>query len=321
MFCEFRGTFSGRSINMVNFFRIIKYGFQNFWRNGLLSVATTLVLALTLFTVSIFVAATLLANATVESINSRIDVVVYFNDDVSDSEIMQIEQGVKGLKSVRETTYISKDEALDKWVSRTEDQSLKNAITEENNPLPRSLEIKIKDPSKTQEVADYFNQETIKPSVHRVRYNKEVIDKIVRYTSAFKKIGLGLVVIFVIISIFVVFNTIRLAIYSRRDEIEIMQLVGATPSFIRWPFVVEGTLFGIFAALFDSILIILGGKYLLSSGIVPATSLNEILNFLGPEAAKYFSGATLNIIFYQVVVGILLSVVCSMVAIRRYLKM
>lgn len=306
---------------MVNFFRIIKYGFQNFWRNGLLSVATTLVLTLTLFTVSVFVAITLFANAAVESINSRIDVVVYFNDDITDLDITKIEQEVKALPNVRETTYISKDEALNKWVAKTEDQSLKNAIAPENNPLPRSLEVRIADPQRTQEVADYFNQDRIKPSVHRVRYNKEVIDKVVRYTSVFKKIGLGLVVIFIIISIFVVFNTIRLAIYSRRDEIEIMQLVGATPSYIRWPFVVEGTLFGIFAALFASLIIIFGGKYLFSSGIIPAANLNEVLNFLGPEAAKYFSGATYNIILYQVIVGILLSVVCSMVAIRRYLKL
>ena len=306
---------------MINIFRIFKYGFQNFWRNGLLSVATTLVLTLTLFTVSVFVAITLLANAAVQSINSRIDVVVYFNDEVSESDIDNIQAEVKSLPSVRETTYISKEEALDKWIANTEDESLKNAITAENNPLPRSLEVKIADPQRTQEVADYFNQDRIKPLVHRVRYNKEVIDKVVRYTSAFKKIGLGLVVIFIIISIFVVFNTIRLAIYSRRDEIEIMQLVGATPSYIRWPFVVEGTLFGIFAALFASLIIIFGGKYLFSSGIIPATSLNEVLNFLGPEAAKYFSGASVSIILYQVIVGILLSVVCSMVAIRRYLKL
>lgn len=308
------------NIKMINFFRIIKYGFQNFWRNGLLSVATTLVLTLTLFTVSVFVAITLLANAAVQSINSRIDVVVYFNDEVSESEIDNIQTEVKNLSSVRETTYLSKEDALNKWIANTEDESLKNAITAENNPLPRSLEVKITDPQRTQEVADYFNQDRIKPSVHRVRYNKEVIDKVVRYTSAFKKIGLGLVVIFVIISIFVVFNTIRLAIYSRRDEIEIMHLVGATPSFIRWPFVVEGTLFGIFAALFASLIMIFGAKYLFSSGIVPVSNVNEVMNFLGPEAAKYFSGATINIILYQVIVGILLSVVCSMVAIRRYLK-
>ncbi len=305
---------------MINFFRIFKYGFQNFWRNGLLSVATTLVLTLTLFTVSVFVAITLLANAAVQSINSSIDVVVYFNGEVSESEIENIQTEVKSLPSVRETTYLSKEDALNKWIINTEDESLKNAITAENNPLPRSLEVRIADPQRTQEVADYFNQDRIKPSIHRVRYNKEVIDKVVRYTLAFKKIGLGLVVIFIIISVFVVFNTIRLAIYSRRDEIEIMQLVGATPSYIRWPFVVEGTLFGIFAALFASLIIIFGGKYLFSSGVIPATSLNEVLNFLGPEAAKYFSGAALNIILYQVIVGILLSVVCSMVAIRRYLK-
>lgn len=306
---------------MINLFRILRYGFQNFWRNGLLSIATTLVLTLTLFTISIFVAISILASAAVQSINSRIDVVVYFNDSVSEQNILNIKENVKSLASVRDVTYISKEEALSKWISSTDDQSLKNAITTDNNPLPRSLEIKIADPTKTQEVADYFNQESMKPLVHRIRYNKEVIDKLVRYTSAFKKIGLALVVIFVIISIFVLFNTIRLAIYSRRDEIEIMQLVGATSSFIRWPFVVEGTLFGIFAALIASLLIIFGGRYLFSSGIIPVSNINEVLSFLGPDAAKYFSGATSQIIIYQVATGIILSVVCSMIAIRRYLKL
>jgi cell division transport system permease protein len=290
---------------MLSFFRIIRYGFQNFWRNGLLSIATTLVLTLTLFTISVFVAISLIAGAAVQSINSRIDVVVYFNDNVSEQNILNIKDNVKSLSSVRDVTYISKEDALNKWVASTEDQSLKNDITADSNPLPRSLEIKIADPTKTQQVADYFNQDSTKPLVHRIRYNKEVIDKLVRYTSAFKKIGLGLVIIFV---------------YSRRDEIEIMQLVGATPSFIRWPFVVEGTLFGIFAALIASLLIIFGGRYLFSSGIIPVSNINEILNFLGPDATKYFAGATSRIIIYQVLAGIIISIVCSMIAIRRYLR-
>ncbi len=132
--------------------------------------------------------------------------------------------------------------------------------------------------------------------IHRIRYNKEIIDKLIRYTSAFKKVGLGLVIIFIVISIFVVFNTIRLAIYSRRDEIEIMKLVGATSSFIRWPFLIEGTLFGILSAIIASGVIILGERYLFSSGILPVSNINEVLNFLGPDAAKYFSGKEIQII-------------------------
>jgi cell division transport system permease protein len=147
-----------------------------------------------------------------------------------------------------------------------------------------------------------------------------MIDKLVSYTSSFKKVGYGLIAIFMVISIFVVFNTIRLAIYSRRDEIEIMKLVGATPSFIRWPFIIEGTLFGIFAAILASLIIIFGGKYFLQSGILPLGS-SDIMNFLGPNAAKYFSGRSFQIVLYQVIVGIVLSVACSLIAIRRYLKL
>ncbi len=143
---------------MINFLRILKYGFQNFWRNGLLSIATTLVLTLTLFTVSVFVSLTFIANAAITSINSRIDVVVYFNDEVSESRILLLEQEIGAFKSVRETKYISKEEALNKWMGSTEDQSLKESITLENNPLPRSLEIKVRDPEKTEEIASYFDR-------------------------------------------------------------------------------------------------------------------------------------------------------------------
>jgi len=305
---------------MISVARIIKTGFQNFWRNGLLSLATTLVLTLTLFTISIFVSLTIFANAAIQSVNSRIDVVVYFNDEVAEDEIKTIEEEVKQLSNVRETNYVTKEQALEKWMGKIEDESLKQSISPENNPLPRSLEVKVKDPEHTQEIADYFQQEEIAPKVHRVRYNKEVIDKLVRYTATLKKIGLALVIIFVVISIFVVFNTIRLAIYARRDEIEIMKLVGATSSYIRWPFVVEGTLFGIFAAIIVSLVTIFGGRYLFSTGFLPIGNLNEILNFLGPNAAQYFSSKAFTIILYQIVVGIVLSVGCSLIAIRRYLK-
>lgn len=305
---------------MITIWRVIRYGFKNFWRNSLLSLATTLVLTLTLFTISIFVSLSILAGAAIESINQRIDVVAYFEDGVAEKKISEIEEEIKTLSNVRETYYVSKDEAFERWQGRNIDESLKEAITKKDNPLPRSLEIKVKDPEKTDEIAQYFEKDNIKNMVHRVRYNKEMIDKLVSYTSSFKKVGWGLITIFIVISIFVVFNTIRLAIYSRRNEIEIMKLVGATPSYIRWPFIIEGTLFGIFAAVLASLIIIFGGRYVFQSGLLPLGS-TDILNFLGPNATKYFSGRSFQIVLYQIMVGIVLSVVCSLIAIRRYLKL
>lgn len=305
---------------MITFWRIIKYGFVNFWRNGLLSLATTLVLTLTLFTISVFVSLSLLAGAAIESVNSRIDVVAYFEDEVAENKIMEIEKEAQTLLNVRETEYISKEEAFDRWQGRDIDESLRGAITKEDNPLPRSLEIRVKNPEKTDEIAQFFDREDISSLVHRVRYNKEMIDKLVSYTSSFKKIGYGLIAIFLVISVFVVFNTIRLAIYSRRDEISIMKLVGATPSYIRWPFIVEGTLFGIFAAILASAVVIFGGRYIIQSGLIPINS-DDIMNFLGSDAAAYFSGRSFQIVLYQIIVGIVLSIICSLVAIRRYLKL
>jgi len=305
---------------MITYYRIIKLGLTNFWRNGLLSMAATLILTITLFSISIFVTLTLVANSAIESVNSRIDVVAYFKDNASEKQVLDLRKELSVLDGVRSVEYISKEKAFEKWQARTEDQRLKEVITAKDNPLPRSLEIKMTDPEKTGQVAEYLEKEEIKPLIHRVRYNKEVIERLTHYTGIIKKLGLGLVSIFIVISILVVFNTIRLAIYARRDEIEIMKLVGATPTFIRTPFLIEGVLFGISAAIFASAIIWLGGEWLIKTGLLPSGTLREIMNFLGQDAMDYFARHKYLIFFYQAVVGIVISLGCSWTAIHKYLS-
>jgi len=306
---------------MITFWRIIKAALTNFWRNSFLSIAATLVLSITLFTISVFVSLTLIGNATIKSVNARIDVIAYFKDEVSEDDIQTIEVELKKMPEVTAVEYVSKEKALDKFLGRTKDERLKKIVQERENPLPRSLGIKVKNPEDTKMLADYFSQDEVAAKVYRLRFNKEVIDKLIEYTSIFKKGGLMLVAIFIIISIFLVFNTIRLTIYARKDEIEIMKLVGATVSYIRWPFLVEGMLFGLISAVISSGIILLGSKYLVFSGFVTPTSFSEFLHFLGPEASKYFAGNAFKIVLYQAIIGIFLSVTCSYIATWKYLKL
>jgi len=305
---------------MITIYRVFKTAATNFWRNSLLSIAATLVLSITLFIISVFITLTLIGNAAIKSVNSRIDVVAYLNDATSEEDISAMEIEVKRMEIVTSADYISKDKALEKFLGRTDDKRLQEAVKGRNNPLPRSLEVKVKDPKDTEKLAEYFKRSDIAPKIHEVRFNKEVVNKLIQYTDVVKKASLGLVAIFLIISILLVFNTIRLAIYSRRDEIEIMKLVGATTSYIRWPFLIEGIMFGVLAAAISSLIIILGSKYLIFSGFITPTTFSEFLRFLGPEADKYFAGNAFKIILYQAATGIILSVTCSFVAIRRYLK-
>lgn len=305
---------------LTNIYRIVKLGFNNFYRNGLLSMAATLILTITLFTISIFATLVLVGNSTIENVSSRIDVVAYLKDEVKEAQVVEIRKDLSLLDGVREVDYITKDMAYEKWQGQEQDQRLKDVVTREDNPLPRSLEIKMADPEKTEAVAQYLENDEIKSSLHRVRYNKELIEKLNKYISIIKRVGIGLVSIFVVISVLVVFNTIRLAIFARKDEIDIMKLVGATPSFIRSPFLVEGTLFGILAAVFASLIILIGIKYLQISGILNAQTTQEIVRFLGPEATDYFSRHKFLIFVYQVVAGITISVTCSYAAIYKHLN-
>ncbi len=304
---------------ITNIFRVLKLGFNNFYRNGLLSMAATLILTITLFTISIFITLVLVGNSAIQNVSSRIDVVAYLKDDVSEAQITEIRKELSLLDGVRSVEYIDKNMAYEKWQGQDQDQRLKDVVTKEDNPLPRSLEVKMADPEKTEAVAQYLDNEEIKPLMHRVRYNKELIEKLNKYISIIKRVGIGLVSIFVAISVLVVFNTIRLAIFSRKDEIEIMKLVGATPGFIRTPFLVEGTLFGILAAVFASLIILLGVEYLQISGILNAQTTQEIVKFLGPEATNYFSQHKFLIFIYQVLAGILISVACSWAAVYKHL--
>jgi cell division transport system permease protein len=305
---------------MVNAYRILKLGVTNFWRNGLLSMAATLILTMTLFTISVFVTLILVGNSAIESVNSRIDIVAYFNDEATEQQILSLRKELSVQEGVRSTEYISKEKAFEKWQGRAQDERLKEVITKEDNPLPRSLEINMTSPEQTGQIADFLQKEEIKPLLHRVRYNKEVIERLTHYTGIVKKIGLGLVGIFVIISILVVFNTIRLAIYARRDEVEIMKLVGATATFVRTPFLVEGALFGILSAILASAIILLGGKWLIATGILPSGTFREIVSFLGEDAMEYFSQNKFLIFIYQALIGVAIGLGCSWVAIYKYLS-
>jgi len=305
---------------MVTFYRIIKLGFTNFWRNGLLSMAAILILTITLFTISIFITLSLVTSSAIESVNSRIDVVAYFKDSATEKRVLQIRKALSTQDGVRSVEYISKDEAFEKWQATTEDQRLREVVTKKDNPLPRSLEVKMGDPEKTHEIATFLEQAKYKSLLHRVRYNKEVVERLIHYTQVIKRLGLGLVSVFVVISILIVFNTIRLAIYARRDEIDIMKLVGATSAFIRSPFLVEGVLFGIVSAILASLIIWLGGEWIVSSGILPSDTLREIMAFLGDDATQYFAQHKYLIFFYQAIVGVAISLFCSWAAIYKYLS-
>lgn len=293
--------------------RITKLGLLNFWRNRWLSFAATFIMTITLLTISIFVILTLVINSTAETVHGKIDLTVSFYDNVPDDKILTIESAVTTLAEVKSVHLINKEEALEIWKKLPIKQKTKELITPSENPLPRSLQIKAQDPEDLNKIANFL--EPYKQYISRLSYeeNKQIITRLLSITSFVKKTGIIMSLIFVIISIMVIFNTIRLTIFTRKDEIEIMRLVGASDTFIKTPFIIEGILCGIFASLLAFGLLSLSIHFIspLFSSYLGQVPL-DLESFLATNVWRIFA--------YQLLIGVFLGSACSLFAVQRHIK-
>lgn len=304
-------------MNWISISRITKLGLTNFWRNRWLSLASTLVMTLTLLIISIFVMMTVVIGKTTDRIKAKMDITVYFNDSATTEEIADLQQQLAARSDVKEVQYISKEEALQIWQEQQKNQRIRELITSDENPLPRSLAIKATDPVQLNSINDFLASDEFSPIIHKISYeeNKVIIDKLLAITSFTKKVGWLFSGVFIIISVLVILNTVRLAIFARKDEVEIMRLVGASDRFIKVPFVVEGALYGLIACILALVLMWLG-VYIVITPLV-----NQ---YLGPAVTDNLKSFFIAHIFYifllQFVVGIAVGIGCSLFSIRRYLK-
>ena len=306
--------------NTVVFKRIVKTGFLNFVRNAWLGIAAMAVMVITL-TIILF---SIIANATfantVQQITDRIDVSVYLNDSVTIKQRDELINNLKGLENVEGVTYISKDQALVIYKQQNVGNSdLLTAISQTDNPLPASLQIKPRDPNRIEEIRKYLEQGDIKAlQSDETSYSgdrKQAIDKITSATSFFRKAGIAGIIIFAIISMLIIFNTIQMAIFNRRDELTIMRLLGASTNFIRGPFIVESILYGIVSGVLS--IIIIQALFSVSSRTFEASSLGILdINY----SNTYFREHFFIFLGLQLGVGVLIGAISSLIATRRYLK-
>lgn len=296
--------------------RIIRFGFQNFWRYGFSSLATiaVLIVSLSLFLTLILFRVT--ATATVDSIQDKIDISVYFKSATPDVEMQNVVESVKTLPEVRSAEFISKDQALEIFRERHQnDPTISQAINELTvNPLLAHLNIKAIDPNKYADIAQYLNeQENISQYVESISYfdNQLVIERLNSITGSVNKGVIVLTIVLTIVGALVVFNTIWLAIFANREEIMIMRLVGASNALVRGPYVVHGILAGTVAA---------AASFLIAIPVIHI--LHPYLNALIPtfSLTGYFYRNAIFLLAAQVLFGAGLGAVASFMAIRRYLR-
>ena len=243
---------------MLRIQRIIKAAFLSFFRNGWLSLTATLILTLALLSVGASLVISLSTNKIVKDLKDKVDIVVNFKDEASESLIQQLKSDLMVRSNIQSVRYISKEDALREFKSRaTVKTEVRELVTPDDNPLPRGLQIQSVDFDEYAYVAELIKKPAYASYVDSSSYedNKLLIENISNGTKFVERLGLVLSLFFIVISMLVVFNTVKLAVSFKSKEIEIMRLVGASDSFVRVPFLIEGFLYGLFATVISTALL------------------------------------------------------------------
>jgi cell division transport system permease protein len=295
-------------------------GAKNFARGGAVSVATVLIMTVTLTIVATLIFLSALLTFTLKTITEKVDVSVYFVTTASETDILAVRDQLNKLPQVSSVTYTSADEALVAFRERhATDQLTLQALQElGGNPLDASLEVRAKNPSEYESIVNFLEASPALSSggtsiVDRINYaqNKEIIDRLALAIRATREIGFAVIILFAIASILIAFATVRLAIYTAKEEIAVMRLVGASNMYIQGPFIVTGVITGIIAAALVLIL------------LWPATWYAGIKTagwFGGFSLLSYYSEHFAFVFSILLISGIVLGSVASVLAINRYLK-
>jgi len=296
--------------------KIIISGGKDFYRNSWLSIATVIVIAITLFTVNTLVIINFLSETVLTTLQEKIDITVQFKSETPEDEIFKFKNELEQMAEVKSVIYVSQEKSLENFKeSHKDDEKFIQSIQElGSNPLLASLNIKANQLDQYDRIdRSISGNKEVQGIIEKVNYqeNQKPIDNFSNLIKTVRRLVVVLAIIFSFLAILITFNTIRMAMYSHRQEIGIMRLVGATNWHIRMPFVVEGIILGILGCLATLTI-----TYFLVIFISP-----RIIGFL-PEfdLAFYFKSNLLTIIILQFAAGISLGIISSLIAIRKYLR-
>ncbi len=303
----------------TNIKRVVKAGSIYFWRNAFVSLSSVLVMVITLSFLTGLIFGNAALQATLASLKEKVDMNVYFVPTADPEDILALKKILEQRPEVVSVTYTSREDALEALKARHPDDGTVAAINElGDNPLGAVLNIQTKDPSHYEALARFLNTDNaVSPNgtsiVRKVNFydHETAINALSRVISATNRLGLILSIVFVLISLIIAFNTIRLTIYNSREEISVMKLVGATNKYVRGPFMVSGVMCGVVAAVFTLAIFFFLVYY--------TRNFSENF-FIGIDFLAYYVDNFAQI--FGIVVGsaVLIGAVSSFLAVRRYLK-
>lgn len=308
-----------RSRRALTFMRMCRYGVNNFNRNAWLTIAATAVMSVTLLIIAMTVGARQVLVDSVDSIQKRVDISIFLKGSTDEKIIKELSNRLENLASVQSVRYISAEQARQEQIEKyKDDPATLEAIKESSNEMPASLRATMKDLNDRSELDEFVAKDQLykkhkdpfkQPSSSGDRSDAiNTISSWVRFASIGGSIA---AVVFIVISSLVIFNTIRMAIFNRKDEIQMMKLIGADRGFIRGPFVVEAIMYGFVAAIIAAGVGygLLFWAHDILSGKLPMENLMAI-------ATSYVG----LIVLALIVIGAIIGIISSLVATRKYLK-
>ena len=299
--------------------RIVRSGFIGFWRSAYVSLASIFVITVALFVIGTTMLLDQLLTASLTNIESKVDINVYFVTTADETAINALKTKVEALPDVAEVRYTSREDALTEYRLKNQNDSVAMQALEElgENPLGATIAIRAKNTSQYESIAGFLDEQkametTETALIDEVNYanNKESIETLTKIVNAVERATTITMVVLILAAILITFNTIRLAIYTAREEISVMRLVGASNAFIRGPFMLQGVMYGVI------------------SGILALAILYPIMIWIGPATAEFFEFDlyvyfvnNFGTLFLTIVgIGVGLGLVSSILAITRYLR-
>lgn len=303
----------------VAFKRIVKAGTVGFWRNAFVSLASIFVMTVALFVVGSIIMIDQLLGASLQQIENKVDINVYFSVNAAEADMQSLKTRLEGLPEVSEVTYTSREDALTAFRERHQGDELTIQALEElgDNPLGASLSVRARSTDQYESIARFLDEQRAEespqaPVIDRVNFvkNREAIDRLSSIIDVVERASIVAMVILIVAAIAITFNTIRLAIYTTREEIAVMRLVGASNTFIRGPFMLQGVMYGAIA------------------GMIALIIMWPILFWIGPGTQVFFEfnifSYFINNFAYVFLVivgsGIVLGLISSTLAVSRYLR-
>jgi cell division transport system permease protein len=298
------------------FVRHIREGVKSVFRNGWMTVASISAMSVSLLVLGLFLMLAMNVNQFAKHLESQVEVRVFLQLDAKKEDISRLEFDLKSMDAIREVKFVSKADALNylKGVFK-DDQNFLDGLEGENNPLNESFTIQVAEPREVAAVAKAIeNWDTQQPEsvIERVRYGQGAVEELFRWTEILRNVGLVFVLMLGMTSMFLISNTIKLTIIARRREISIMKMVGATNSFIRWPFFIEGMVLGVIGSLIPASVLVYGYFRLNQS--------EQFQSFLGFVQLVDWQTIAFPLTVLLLGIGLVIGVWGSIFSVRKFLR-